>query len=103
MDVYQNDDQIIVKSTIAGVSPDNLFISLNRDILTIKGKREHDNLIDNMEPLLQECYFGSFSRSIILPVEVNEKKIEAVLENGVLTIILEKLYKEQKIKIQIKS
>ena len=103
VDVYQNDDQIIVKSTIAGVSPNNLFISLNRDILTIKGKREHDNLIDNMEPLLQECYFGSFSRSIILPVEVNEKKIEAVLENGVLTIILEKLYKEQKIKVQIKS
>lgn len=103
VDVYQTNENIVVKSTIAGVKPENLFISLNRDILTIKGKREHDVLIDEADCLLQECYFGSFSRTIILPEEVDNKKIEAILENGVLTVVLEKLYKEQQIKIKIKS
>lgn len=103
VDVYQTPDSIIVKSTIAGVDPDNLFISLNRDMLTIKGKREHNDLIDKAECILQECYWGSFSRTIILPEEVDNKKIEAILENGVLSIILEKIYKDHKIKIKIKS
>jgi len=103
VDVYQTNENIVIKSTMAGVKPENLFISLNRDILTIKGKREHDVLIDEADCLLQECYFGSFSRTIILPEEVDNKKIEATLENGVLTIVLEKLYKEQQIKIKIKS
>lgn len=103
VDVYQTNENIVVKSTIAGVSPENLFISLNRDILTIKGKREQDTLLDEAESLLQECYFGSFSRTIILPEEVDNKKIEAILENGVLTIVLEKLYKDQQIKIKIRA
>lgn len=103
LDVYQTTDKIIVKSTMAGVNPDNLFISLNNDMLTIKGKRDHDKLLDDSEMLMQECYFGSFSRTIILPEEVNSKKIEAVLENGVLTVYLDKMYKNHQIKIKIKS
>ncbi len=103
VDVYQTSDQMIIKSTISGVKPENLFISLNKDILTIKGKREPDTLINESECLLQECYWGSFSRTLILPEEVDNKKMEAVLENGVLTISLEKIYKNQKIKIKIKS
>lgn len=103
VDVYQTSDQIIIKSTISGVKPENLFISLNKDILTIKGKRNPDDLINKSECLLQECYWGSFSRTLILPEEVNNKKMEAILENGVLTISLDKIYKNQKIKIKIKS
>lgn len=103
VDVYQTSDQIIIKSTISGVKPENLFISLNKDILTIKGKREPEALINESECLLQECYWGSFSRTLILPEEVDNKKMEAVLENGVLTISLEKIYKNQSIKIKIKS
>ncbi len=103
VDVYESPDNIIIKSTVSGVRPENLFISLNRDMLTIKGKREHDEIIEKAECLLQECYFGSFSRTIILPEEVDNKKIDAVLENGILTIILEKIYKDKEIKIKIKS
>ena len=103
VDVYQTSDQIIIKSTISGVKPESLFISLNKDILTIKGKREPETLINEAECLLQECYWGSFSRTLILPEEVDNKKMEAVLENGVLTISLEKIYKNQAIKIKIKS
>ena len=103
VDVYETSSNIIVKSTISGVKPENLSISLHRDILTIKGKREIDSLIEEADCLLQECYFGSFSRSIILPEEVDNKKMKATLENGVLTIILEKIYKSSQIKIKIKS
>jgi HSP20 family protein len=103
VDVYETSSNIIVKSTISGVKPENLSISLNRDILTIKGKREADTLTEEADCLLQECYFGSFSRSIILPEEVDNKKMKATLENGVLTIILEKIYKSSQIKIKIKS
>ncbi|HPT08269.1 MAG TPA: Hsp20/alpha crystallin family protein [bacterium] len=102
VDVYQTPDNIIVKSTMAGVKPENLFISLNHDILTIKGKREHENLVDDNDYLLRECYFGSFSRTIILPDEVDSKKIEAILENGVLTVVLEKMYKDHQVKVKIK-
>ncbi len=103
VDVYQTPDNIIVKSTIAGVKPENLFISLNHDILTIKGKREHENSVNDDDYLLRECYFGSFSRTVILPEEVDNKKIEAVLENGVLTVVLEKMYKDHQVKVKIKS
>jgi len=103
VDVYQTPEEIIVKSTMAGVKPENLSISLNRDILTIKGKREYDESISDDNYFLRECYFGSFSRTIILPEEVNEKKMEAILENGVLTIILKKTHKEQSVKVKIKE
>jgi HSP20 family protein len=103
VDVYQNDKQIIVKSTMAGVSPENLFVSINRDILTIKGKRNRDSFIENSECLLKECYWGSFSRSIILPDEVDDEKIDASLENGVLTLTLKKINESQNIKVKVKS
>lgn len=103
LDVYQTDDKIVVKSTMAGVSPENLFISLNHDMLTIKGRREYDRSLDESEPLMQECYWGSFSRTVILPEEVDSKKIDAVLENGVLTISLDRIYKSREIKVKIKS
>ena len=103
VDVYQTIDEIIIKSTIAGVKPENLFISLNHDILTIKGKREYDKTVNDNDYFLRECYFGSFSRTIILPEEVDGENIEAILENGVLTVILKKTHKEKAVKVKIKE
>ncbi len=102
VDVYQTEQKIFVQSTIAGVKPENLQISLHHDLLTIKGRREPKDNIDNSQYLYRECYWGSFSRSIILPSEVDNKKIEAVLENGVLTISLIKV-SPSPIKIQVKE
>ena len=102
VDVCQTDKKIIIQSTIAGVKPENLNISLNHDLLTIKGKRDAGDKTKDTEYLYQECYWGSFSRSIILPSEVDNKKIEAELENGVLTIILKKA-KPSKVSIKIKD
>jgi HSP20 family protein len=103
IDVYQTNDKLIVKSTMAGVDPNNLFISLSNNILTIKGKRDDDFQAEDADCLLQECYWGSFSRSVVLPEDVEPKKIDATLENGVLTVSLERKYKDHQIKVKIKS
>lgn len=102
IDVYQTEKKIIIKSTIAGVRPEDLNISLHHDLLTIKGLRHNDSEINEEDYLYRECYWGSFSRSIILPAEVDSKRVKAELENGVLTISLYKSPSE-KIEVQIKD
>jgi len=99
IDVFQTDKKIIIKSTIAGVVPENLKISLHNDLLTIKGRRTLKENVSEENYLYRECYWGPFSRSIILPSEVDNKKVEADLENGVLTITL---YKSTPNKIEVK-
>jgi len=102
IDVYQTDEKIIIKSTIAGAKPEDLKISLHHDLLTIKGKREMSEEIEEENYLYRECYWGSFSRSIILPAEVDAKKVEAEIENGVLTITLHKTNPGQ-IEVKVKD
>lgn len=102
IDVYQNDKKIVIKSTIAGAKTENLKISLHHDLLTIKGTRSSDEEIKDEDYLYRECYWGSFSRSIILPAEVDNKRVEAELENGVLTITLYKI-KPGQIEIKLKD
>jgi HSP20 family protein len=99
IDVYQTDKKIFVKSTIAGAQPEDIKISLHHDLLTIKGVRALDEEIEEENYLYRECYWGSFSRSIILPAEVDNKRVEAELENGVLTITL---YKNNPGQIEVK-
>jgi HSP20 family protein len=101
IDVFQTPEALIIKSTIAGVKPKDIDISLNNDMLTIRGKREMDEIIREENYLFKECYWGSFSRSIILPVEIQEDKIEAQLENGVLTVILPKAKASKQIFIKV--
>lgn len=101
IDVYQTEREIVIKSTIAGVNPENLKISLHHDLLTIRGFRE-ENKISAENYLYRECYWGPFSRSIILPFEVDNRDIKAEIENGLLTISLKKL-KPEKIKVTLKE
>ncbi|MEK7203033.1 MAG: Hsp20/alpha crystallin family protein [Patescibacteria group bacterium] len=103
IDVFQTPTKLVIKSTIAGVKPSDIDISINNDMLTIRGKREANNEIDNADFLYRECYWGSFSRSIILPVEVKADKIEASIENGILTIVLPKVKKAKQISITVKE
>lgn len=103
IDVYQTPEAIVVKSTIAGVKSEDIDISINNDMLTIRGKREEEEPIEDGDYLYRECYWGSFSRSIILPVEVKAEKIEAILENGVLTVILPKERSGKQISVKIKE
>lgn len=103
IDVYQDEKNIYVRSTIAGVDPKDLDISLNNDLLTIRGTRNKEVDFDNFDYFYQECYWGSFSRSVILPVDVDQEKIQASLKNGVLTIKLPKSTKKRNIPIKIKT
>ncbi|MCK4553722.1 Hsp20/alpha crystallin family protein [Candidatus Parcubacteria bacterium] len=103
IDVYQTPDKLIITSTIAGVRPEDIDISINNDMLTIRGKRETQENIDAGDYLYRECYWGSFSRSIILPVEIKAQQIEASLENGVLTIILPKAKVSKQISIKVRE
>lgn len=103
IDVFQDNENLIVKSTIAGVKPEDIDISINNDMLTIRGKREMQDEIHDDNYLYRECYWGSFSRSIILPMEVKADKIDACLENGVLTITLPKAQSAKQISIKVKE
>lgn len=103
IDVYETPDSLIIKSTIAGVKPEDLDISLNNDMLTIRGKREIKEEINNEDYLYRECYWGAFSRSIILPIEIKAGKIDAYLEDGILTIALPKAKKEKQVSIKVKE
>ena len=102
VDVYQDKDNIIVKSTIAGVEPEDVDVSFDNDMLTIRGQRKKDLTVDEENYFYQECYWGNFSRSIILPVDVKTDKINANIKNGILTITLPKT-KKKDINIKIKD
>ncbi|MDD5341837.1 MAG: Hsp20/alpha crystallin family protein [Patescibacteria group bacterium] len=90
VDVYQTPKEIIIKSTIAGVQPEDLDISINNDMVIIKGYRRQEETVSEDNYIYKECHWGGFSRSIILPVDIKEDKVKASLKNGVLTIILPK-------------
>jgi len=103
VDVYQTDKDIVVKSTIAGVRPEDIDISINGDMLTIKGLRKKDHEVEEDDYFFKECYWGGFSRSIILPVDVKADKIAATLKNGVLTVVLPKAEKKNVKVVKVKE
>lgn len=99
VDVYQTNDEIIIKSTIAGVRTEDIDIAINNDMITIRGKREKEGVINEEDYFYRECYWGGFSRSIILPCDVKSDKVDASMKNGVLTIILPKADKVNKVTV----
>jgi len=103
VDVFQKGDAIVVKSTIAGVEPEDLEIFLNRDMLTIKGKREHAESVQQGEYFVRECYWGKFSRTIILPSDVKSEEAKATLKDGVLTIVMPKAQHSRTIPVKLIS
>lgn len=101
LDVYQTDFDIVIKSTIAGVSPEDIDINITNDMVTIRGKRIKDEEINTENYYYQELYWGSFSRSVILPVEVDSDKAKANIKNGILTLKLPKIEKVKTKKIRV--
>lgn len=102
IDVYQTPDEVVVESTIAGVKPEDLDISITNEAVTIRGKREKTETIKDEDYFYQECYWGKFSRSIILPQEIDSEKAVASLKNGILVIRLPKLNRQKTKKLKIK-
>ncbi|MFH0712752.1 MAG: Hsp20/alpha crystallin family protein [Candidatus Jorgensenbacteria bacterium] len=102
VDVYQDKEGIIVQSTVAGIDPNDLEINITNESVTIRGKREKIEKIEDKDYFYQECFWGRFSRSIILPEEVDPEKSTAVLRNGVLTIKMPKLNRKKAKKLKVK-
>ena len=99
-DVYADEDNIIVKSAMAGVDPKDLSISISNDLLTIRGYREDELEIKQSNYFAREVYWGAFSRSIVLPQEIDQNHVKATLKKGILTIILPKKYKNTTIQVE---
>ena len=103
VDMYQTPSEIVVKTMIAGVKPEDVDISITRDMITIRGKREEAHEFSEDDFFHKELYWGSFSRSIVLPQEIEIEEVEATNKNGMLTIHLPKLDKNKQAKVKIKS
>lgn len=102
IDIYQTASDLIVEAPISGVKSEDLDISIVNDVLTIKGKRERSKKIKQENLLYQEVHWGSFSRSIVLPFEVINDRIDASLKDGILTIRLPKANKSRSITVKVK-
>ena len=101
VDVYETKEKLLVKGRVAGVNKGDLDVSISDNTLTIKGTLSAGNEEGVENYFLQECYWGEFSRSLVLPVPVKEDEIEAVLKDGVLTISFSKLKQDTVKKIEI--
>ncbi len=103
LDVYQNDMEIVIKTPVAGVKQEDLDVEISSDLVKIRGKRKQEETIAQDNYFHQELYWGNFSRSVILPAEIDEEQAEATLANGILTIRLPKLKKDEAKKLKIKA
>lgn len=103
IDVYETDGDFVIQSTIAGVKAEDLDITIENDIVTVKGSREKQTTEETKKYYYQECYWGTFQRQVILPEEVDGSQAEAKIKDGVLTLRIPKIIKIQKRKISIKQ
>lgn len=103
VDIYESDHEIIVQSMIAGVTPENLHVAITRDHVTISGKRVAPEGIPEERYIERELYWGSFSREIELPFEIDTEGAEAVEKYGLLIIRLPKLDKSKTQELKVKS
>lgn len=90
LDVYLADEAVIVRTAVAGVKPEDLTIAMHNDLLTIRGRREAEDA-GRGQYVVQECHWGAFSRSVLLPVPVRAEEVEAVMKQGILTVTLPRI------------
>ena len=103
IDVYQTPDEIVVESTIAGVKGDDIDVDVTSERVTIRGERSREEIVSDGDYYYQECFWGKFSRSVILPQEIDPDKATSSLRNGVLTIQLPKLHRDRSRKVKVKE
>ena len=102
IDEYQTDLDIVIQTPIAGVKKGDLDISIENDMVIIRGNREKPSGIEEKNYFYQECYWGPFSRQIILPVEGDPSRIKATMKDGILTLKIPKIERERKRKVEVK-
>lgn len=100
VDIFREGEMLIIRSTLAGVEPDDLDVSIDGDLLTIRGVRRTPYTIREEDWFHQECYWGTFSRSIVLPLDVYSERTEATLHQGVLTLQLPIRMQQRRLEIR---
>lgn len=103
IDMYQTSDAIVIRALVAGVSPEDLDIAITRDMVTLKGQREEMQEAPDEDYYHRELFWGSFSRTILLPEEIIIDEAEAKEKHGLLEITLPKLDKERSARLTVKS
>lgn len=103
VDVYQTPTDIVVQTMVAGVRPEDLAISITRDMITLRGRREETKSINDENYFIRELYWGTFSRTILLPEEVDIDGAEAMEKHGLLIIKLPKIDKQKQTNLRVKS
>jgi len=101
VDVYQSGDDIVIVSTIAGVTATDLDITITTDMVTIRGERQMHESVNPEDYYYQELYWGPFSRSVVLPQEIDTENAKAQLKDGILTVRLPKLERSRTKKLKI--
>ncbi len=103
IDLFETEGEMIIQSTVAGISSKDLKVSIEDGVLTIKGMREKpsDFAESQKRYLYQECYWGPFYRSLLMPEEIDADGIKASVEEGVLTVRIPKTDKRGKREIEI--
>ena len=103
VDVYQTANAIILETMVAGVRPEDLDISITREMITVRGHRNDVRAVPEGDFFSRELYWGSFSRTIVLPQEVDPEEAEAIENHGLLKITLPKINREKVAKLKIRS
>lgn len=103
VDVYQTDSDIVIQTMVAGVNPSDLDISISKEMVTIKGDREVPENVPEGDYFHNELYWGAFSRTILLPQEVEADEAEAKEKNGLLIIRLPRVDRERVKQLRVKS
>jgi HSP20 family protein len=101
VDIYETEDKLVIKARTAGVKKSDLDLNISNNVLKIHGMVANTDEIGVVKWWAQECYWGEFDREIVLPVQVIEDDVEAVLRDGVLTITFTKINLNEKTKIQV--
>ncbi|MFC1600278.1 Hsp20/alpha crystallin family protein [Patescibacteria group bacterium] len=103
LDVYQTKTHIVILAPIAGVKLEDMSVEVTDDVLTVKGHRQYEKTVEEEAYFTQECFWGDFSRSIVLPASVDTNKISASFDDGVLKIEIPKIEKIRSKSIKIKA
>ncbi len=103
VDIYEKVDVLIIKSAVAGVKSQDIDITVETDLVVIRGERLKDEQDKIERYYYQECFWGKFSRTLILPCPVKPDQVRANFKNGILTIVLPKIGEKSKQQIEIKE
>ena len=103
LDVYNKPEEIIIHTMVAGVRPEDLDISITREMVSIRGERKEPEDVATEDYYHKELYWGSFSRTIMLPAEIEVEEAEATENHGLLSIRLPKIDKEKQTKLKVKT